>query len=268
MIVDLEMVANAITEIAQEEIAARFGKLLAGDISTKSGPNDYVTNADVSAEKRLAKMLSGVYPGATFIGEEIASRNPELISRLGRDGAYWIVDPLDGTRNFVQGRNAYGTMVALVVNGEIRNGWIYAIPTQTMAMGAAGEGAVLNGEPVSPAATAPSSLTGFRAIGSLTEPWKTRLTPRLRERFVTEAVHCSAYGYIDLLRGERQFALYSRCWPWDHAAGVMLLREIGGRAEYLDDGQTYYPLATYGRPLLIAANSAAHWDQLLEGLCQ
>lgn len=254
MIIDPEKTAAMIAEIAEEEIAARFGKLSEGDIDTKTGPNDYVTEADHAAEARLKKALCGLYPGAAFIGEELAAADPSIIDELCGDGAVWVVDPLDGTRNFVLGRKEFGTMVALVENGETRAGWIYAVPDHAFAMGSKGDGATWRGETLAPLTPASGPLVGFRAVGNMAEPWKNRLIPKLRERFETETVRCSAYGYVHLLRGMRDFALYSRCWPWDHAPGILMLGEIGGRAEYLDDGASYVPRATQGRPLLVGGS--------------
>lgn len=258
MIVDPDRVAQVIAEIAETEIAARFGKLTQGDIDTKTGPNDFVTEADRSAEEKLKIAFKGIYPGAAFIGEEGVADDPALLNAIDSDGAYWIVDPLDGTRNFVQGRSEFGTIVALVDKEEIRAGWIYAIPDQKMAMGVKGEGAVWNGERVGPVSSPNEPLTGYRAVGNMAEPWKSEMVPRLRVAFETEPARCSAYVYIHLLRGIRAFTLYSRVHPWDHAAGVMMLREIGGHAEYLDDGSPYTPRPVQGRPLL-AAGSLENW---------
>jgi fructose-1,6-bisphosphatase/inositol monophosphatase family enzyme len=266
MIVDPEKVAKVIAEIAQEEIASRFGRLADEDIGTKSGPNDFVTEADIAAEEKLALALSGFYPGAAFIGEERAASDPSLVSKLDLgEGAFWIVDPLDGTRNFVQGRAEFGTIVALVVDGEIRAGWIYAIPDKAFAIGEKGGGVTWRGEALGSAPVGAGVLKGYRAIGSLAEPWKSRIAPRLKEHFETEPMHCSAYGYINLIRGRRDFAVYARCHPWDHAAGVLMLTEIGGHAEYLDDGSPYTPRATQGRPLL-AACSGERWRTVRNGL--
>jgi len=260
MIVDLEAAAERIAEIAEEEIAARFGRLAAGDIDTKTGPMDFVTEADHAAEAQLKKALADLYPGAGFVGEEMASADPSALDAIGTAGAVWIVDPLDGTRNFVEGRARFGSVVALVENGETRAGWIYAIPDKAFAMASKGDGATWRGAPLAPLPAPEEPLTGYRAIGNMAEPWKSRLVPRLRGAFETETVSCSAYGYIDLARGVRDFALYSRCWPWDHAAGVLILGEIGGRAEYLDTRAPYDPRATQGRPLLVAGG-ADRWER-------
>jgi fructose-1,6-bisphosphatase/inositol monophosphatase family enzyme len=252
MIVDLEQVASVIAEIAETEIASRFGRLKKRDIGTKTGPNDYVTEADRAAEAALERALRDICPGARFVGEESAAAEPATLDALNGDGAFWIVDPLDGTRNFVQRKEEFATIVALVVDGEIRAGWIYAIPDKAFAMASLGDGAEWRGEKMGPPPENEGRLWGYRAIGNLLEPWKSEMVPRLRKRFTTKPARCSAYVYVHLLTGHADFALYSRCSPWDHAAGVLMLREIGGRAEYLDTGAPYAPVSTQGRPLLVA----------------
>ena len=265
MIIDLEKIATLIAEIADEEIAGRFGRLVEGDVDTKTGPKDFVTEADRAAEARFEKALCDLYPGAAFVGEEIAAANSSVLDHIGRDGAVWIVDPLDGTRNFVEGRKRFGSIIALVENGETRAGWIYAVPDKAFAIASKGDGAEWRGEKLGSLTPADGPLTGLRAIGNIEEPWKTRMVPQLRAEFVTESVTCSAYGYIDLARGFRDFGLYSRCHPWDHAAGALMLQEIGGRAEYFDTGAPYAPRPTQGRPLLVGG-SEDRWRTVADNL--
>ncbi len=258
MIVDPDKVASIIEEVAEAEIATRFGKLAKGEIDTKSGPNDFVTEADRAAESALRRALAGLYPGVGFIGEEGAAAEPAILEALHGDGAFWIVDPLDGTRNFVQRRREFATIVAFVVDGVTRCGWIYAIPDRKFAIASKGDGATWDSDRLTPLAAANTGvLSGFRAIGNLAEPWSTTMVPKLRSQFVTQSARCAAYAYIHLLTGKKDFALYSRCSPWDHAAGVLMLDEIGGRAAYLDDDGPYRPVATQGRPLLVAGNGSA-----------
>ena len=268
MIVDPDRVAALIAEIAEDVIAPRFGALTRDQIDTKTGPNDFVTEADREAEEKLARALGDVYPAAHFIGEERAADDASLLDALGDEGAFWIVDPLDGTRNFVQGRAEFGSIIALVENGEIRNGWIYAIPDKAFAMGSKGDGATWRGEALEPVAQSGRPRKGFRAIGNLAEPWKSQVVPRLRAKYETDPAKCSAYVYIYLVRGLSDFAVYSRVHPWDHAAGVLMVREIGGRAAFLDNETPYAPFPSQGRPLLVTSAAGA-WagmrDVLLPG---
>lgn len=262
MIVDSEKVENFIAEIAEEEIMSRYGLLADRDIDTKSGPQDFVTAADHAAEARLEKALRGLYPGAAFIGEEGVAADPDLVARLDREtGAFWIVDPLDGTRNFVHRQAEFGTIVALIEDGEMRQGWIYAIPDRGFATASKHDGAFWRGEKLPALCEKDGPLTGYRAIGTLAEPWKSRIVQPLRQKYETEPMRCSAYGYIHLIRGLRDFGLYSRCSPWDHAAGILMLREVGGRAVYLDNREPYVPRMTQGRPLLTTATEV-DWNSI------
>lgn len=258
MIVDPVKVASIIEDVAQAEIAPRFGKLKDSDIDTKSGPNDFVTQADRGAEAALQRAFASAYPGVGFVGEEGAAADPSILDGLHGEGAFWIVDPLDGTRNFVQRRREFATIVAFVVDGVTRGGWIYAIPDAKCAIASYGEGVVWDGADLAAPRENAGVLSGFRAIGNLAEPWNTQMAPKLRSRFVTQSARCAAYAYIHLLTGKKDFALYSRCSPWDHAAGVLMLSEMGGRAAYLDDDTQYRPVATQGRPLLVASHKRTY----------
>lgn len=254
MIIDPAKVETLIAEIVEEEIMSRFGALAESDIDTKSGPQDYVTAADHAAEARLQKALLELYPGAVFIGEEGVAAEPDIVNHLDQEeGAFWIVDPLDGTRNFVQGRREFGTIVALIENGEIRQGWIYAIPDHSFAIASKGDGVTWQGERLRPIIKSARALNGYRAVGRLSEPWKSKMIGPLKKLYETETIRCSAYGYINLVRGQKDFGLYARCSPWDHAAGILMLRENGGRAAYVDNGAEYAPRLTEGRPLLVTS---------------
>ncbi|MEM8935499.1 MAG: inositol monophosphatase family protein [Pseudomonadota bacterium] len=267
MIVDLDAVTRAIADIAATEIVPRYGKLSEDAIGTKSGPQDFVTEADHAAEDALARVLSDIYPAAKFVGEERAASDPDLVSGLDSDDAFWIVDPVDGTRNFIEQRDEFGTIVALVEGREIRAGWVYAVLQQKCAVASLGDGAAWDGQALSALEPPAGPLRGQRAIGSFKEPWKSLLPDRMREAFETEPTRCSAFAYLRMAQGHRDFGLFSRSHPWDHAAGVLILREIGGVATYLDTGKPYTAVDTLGRPLLVSG-SQDRFDRVRETLME
>lgn len=256
MIINIEKVASVIREIAQSEILPRFNHLTEGDVATKSSPSDYVTRADKNAEAALAGALKDIYPQAAFVGEEGASVNAITLDILKSDGPAWVVDPLDGTRNFVEGRSEYACIVALVEKNEIRAGWIYAIPDDKFLIASKGDGAMWGGESAPARKIASRPLKGLRALGAFNPEMRQEILARLKANFETETVRCSAYAYIRLVLGMRHFALYSRANPWDHAAGILALNETGGCARYVDDNSDYTPIAVHGRPLLVAGGEA------------
>ncbi|MFQ5562280.1 MAG: inositol monophosphatase family protein [Parvularculaceae bacterium] len=264
MNIDPFHVAALIDEIANAEIAPRFGALADGAVRTKAGPNDFVTEADEAAEAALKKALGALRPDAVFVGEESAAADPSLDASLGGSSAYWIVDPLDGTRNFVQGVREFATIVAFAEGGRTRMGWIYAIPERSCAIAIEGEGVSWEGARVSPPAPL-QKPSGLRSVGWLSREWRDRLAPNLRAKLETRPARCSAYAYLSLMRGDADFAIHSKVQAWDHAAGALLMSEIGGRTAFLDDGSAYGPAPTANRPLLAAA-SVKRWEDVRAAL--
>lgn len=257
-------VAAVIAEIAAAEIAPHFGKLEKDAIRQKSSATDLVTRVDEAAEAALMKALGALDPGAAFVGEEAAAANPAIVAALSGPGRFWVVDPLDGTRNFVNGAPEFGTIVAYVADGETLMGFIHAVPENACAIAVRGEGVSWKGAAPVIADGAATPL-GLRSTGWLTPEWRERLTASLRRNVDSRPGHCSAYAYLKLMKGEVDFKLSSRIHPWDHAAGALILAELGGRAAFLDRGECYSPRDTIDAPLLAAA-PGRNWNDIAQRL--
>lgn len=251
MIIDPERVASAIRRVADDIILPRFGRLARHEIREKSGPQDLVTDVDEQAEAALKIALGALVPDARFLGEEGVAKDKSLEARLGAPGALWVVDPLDGTRNFIAGIKEFGTIVALVVDGVTVGGWILAIPDGACAFAIRGEGAFFDGVPIL-AAPERAKLSALRSLGWLDPAEATRLRDRMARHFVAEQSHCSAYAYLKLARGEVDLKLSSRIHAWDHLAGALILSELGGRTAFFD-GAPYAPSPSVDRALLATA---------------
>lgn len=249
---DLKDVAEVLGRVARDVILPQYGRLAREAVRTKSGPADLVTEVDEAAEAALKTALAAVAPGARFVGEESAARNPEIVADLQRSGACWVVDPLDGTRNFVHGTPEFGIIVAFVENGVTTAGWICAVPDGECVYGARGRGVLRNGAPLAPPAPASRRLSGFKSLGSLPAPEAEVIRARIGAQFAIRPSHCSAYGYLKLLAGEADFQVSSRIHAWDHVAGALLLQEAGGATAYLD-GAPFAPGLSVDRALLSAA---------------
>src|SRR5580658_9263838 len=100
--VDISAVSQIITETAAQEITPRFRKLAAGDVQMK-GKDDPVTIADQETERHLTEQFTAALSGSTVVGEEGVSRDKSILNRLKGEDSVWIIDPIDGTRNFVAG---------------------------------------------------------------------------------------------------------------------------------------------------------------------
>lgn len=253
-------VAAAIADIAAREITPHYRRLDKSAIRTKESASDLVTHVDEATEKALQAALLAIEPAASFVGEEAAAADPGSVALVSA-GACWIVDPLDGTRNFVNGVDEFGVIVAYVDAGRTLRGWIYAVPLGAMAIGVAGGGVSWRGAAISTMPQRVEKPTGLRSVGWLAPSWRERIVGNLKTKVSTSPGHCSAYAYLKLLSGEVDFKLSSRIHPWDHAAGAMMLSELGGEVRWLDTGEPYRPQASADRPLLATA-PGRNWREI------
>ena len=130
-------------ETSAEVIEPRFAALSPADVRSKAA-GELVTIADIEAEELLTRILTGLLPGALVVGEEACATDPRLLDGLGAAQA-WLVDPLDGTANFVEGSDDWAVMVALCEEGRTVASWIWQPTSETMYTAEAGCGAARNG---------------------------------------------------------------------------------------------------------------------------
>jgi len=132
---DVDTVTALIDDVVQTLVLPKFSRLLLGDIESKStplDPDDVVTIVDRQVEERLSSALTALAPSAAIIGEEAVHSRPELLRLLASNGPLWIIDPIDGTKNFAAGDDGFGVMLAWVVGGRTEAAWI-ALPARVEA---------------------------------------------------------------------------------------------------------------------------------------
>ncbi|WP_233492230.1 inositol monophosphatase family protein [Blastococcus sp. TF02A-30] len=219
------------TATAREAAAlVRRGRAGAAEqVDVKSSPVDVVTAVDKASERLIVDRLLAARPDDGVLGEEGAARP-------GTSGVRWVVDPIDGTVNFLYGVPAYAVSVAAEVDGVVRAGAVLNVATGELFTATAGGGAHLavdGADPVRLTGSRPPSLeqtlvaTGFgyrveqrRAQGAVVAA----LLPRVRDirRFGSAALDlcAAAAGRVD--------AYYELDLnPWDHAAGALVAAEAG-----------------------------------------
>jgi fructose-1,6-bisphosphatase/inositol monophosphatase family enzyme len=240
---NVDVVTALIREASDTLILPRFRNLRPEDIEDKStSPDreDLVTTVDREVEAWLTNALTRLEPGTTVIGEEAVHARPDLLDRVGGDDPLWLVDPIDGTKNFARGRDGFGLMVARVVAGRAVSAWILLPARREMFVAEAGAGARLNGERVTvPVVPAPDAPMGTLFVRYMPAELRASVTDIAAERFgILADSACAAVEYTEVLRGRQDFAVYYRLLPWDHAAPALILSEAGGCVEHLD-GRTY-----------------------------
>lgn len=266
-VVDTAQVSQIIKDCAAEHILPRFRRLNDDEISTKSGPTDLVTQADIDAEKYLERVLPALLPGSIVMGEEGVSRGEVSLDVLKDDSRpVWVVDPIDGTSNFVNEKPGFGTMVALVVDGAIAQGWIYEIIGEQMVVAEAGAGAFNNGVRIEMdgSDSAFEEMRGHMSLKYFPEALRDNLKVK-NEAFEGVDPICCASEYLNIAMGKSHFSLYSRLKPWDHLAGVLTIREAGGYVRKWDGGE--FSVRDEGAGLLVS-NSEDSWRALHEYLIE
>ncbi len=239
---------------------ARFAALKAGEILVDrfhrvkkvsyKGRGNIVTDVDEEVEREVLAILRTEYPTFGLLGEESEG------ARAGA-GYVWIVDPLDGTRNYASGNPFYSVVVGLALDGETLVGVNYDPARNEMFEARRGQGATLNGQPirVSEKSSLEESVLGMdlsynnegavNGLDVIRSIWPGMQTARI--------MGSSALGIAYAAAGRTDLYFHHQLEPWDQVAGLLLVEEAGGiitdragrRAGLYSDG-------------LIASNPALH----------
>ncbi|MEM7070916.1 MAG: inositol monophosphatase [Pseudomonadota bacterium] len=252
-----EQIAALLEEVAADEILPRFNQINDDDIIWKLGQQP-VTQADLATERVLRKALKSLIPGSIIVGEEGEGRS---IGDAG-DQYIWLIDPVDGTRNFIAGRDHFCSMIALVSFGQTVLSAIHAPIRKKTAICELGGGAFYGGEKLDLAVNINqksdvdvdliSTFNDDKAVGQINfalveEPKRSALKALAQKRFLrVDRLRCAGLDLVDQARGIRHFSVYRRLWSWDHAPGVLLLTEAGGVKATLEGFPSYDPLARVG----------------------
>ena len=241
----IDCVADIVRDAADTLVLPAFRSLRPEDISAKhtpGDPDDVVTVTDSAVERHLVQALTPLIPGAGFIGEESACENPAVLGALSGAMPVWVIDPIDGTKNFARGRPHFGVMVALVERGSTLASWMALPSTGDLIVAQRGAGTWVNGEAVHrpPLDRQPRGTVHDRLMPPETAR---HVSERLREQYDRRpSTGSAATEYTAILRGEKDFVIYFRLLPWDHAPGALALREAGGVALHVD-GRPYSALS-------------------------
>lgn len=228
----------------------RFQALREEDVQTKSSPSDLVTVADIEAEAWLTPRLMAALPHSQVIGEEAVSRGEAQVATIEGGQPVWVLDPVDGTYNFVHGNPAFCCMVGLVLNRQVLSGWIYFPTEEVLYWAGRGLGAWCGDTRVTLGQVGPEAAISRHLFA----------TPRLkdRRREIMEALgpsrptRCAGMDYRLAADGALACVAMARLTPWDHAPGTLLVTEAGGQVR-LDAGP-YDPRIEKG--LLISGGDA------------
>lgn len=253
---NLQTVAIDAAIQAGKKLREGFGS--AFEISNKEGVHNLVTEYDYIAEQTIISQIKQSFPDHFILSEE-AGANASL------SNVRWIIDPLDGTVNFAHSIPIFCVSIGVEVNGEMVVGVIYNPMLEELFVAVKGEGATLNGKKISVSKTSLLKdailVTGFpynvaENIHGCIDDVVTILKLGLPLRRLGSAALDLAY----LAAGRFDGYWESRLNPWDIAAGMLIVREAGGRITHYDNSD--YKLSN---GTVLATNSLIH-DELSKAL--
>jgi myo-inositol-1(or 4)-monophosphatase len=224
----------------------------------RKGNLDLVSEADRASEQYLLERILGRFPADSVIGEESGTRE-------GDSGYSWIVDPLDGTTNFVHGHPIFAVSIAVADRSGTQAGVIYLPTTRELFWGARGMGAWRNETRLSVSGTGELNdsliATGHpynrrQVVETILEDWRRMILHVQGVRRMGAAAVDLAFVAAGRFDGFWERGLK----PWDTAAGQLLVEEAGGRVTGFS-GQEYSPF----NPDITASNGRIH-DRLLDAL--
>lgn len=257
----LRDMAVAIAREAGALVAERSGDLLV--VQAKSSPTDAVTQVDRASEELIVRRLDEFRPDDGILGEEGTSR-------AGTTGVRWIVDPLDGTVNYVHGLPAYSVSIAAEVDGVVMAGAVYDAYHGRLFEAVRGGGARRDGTELACSGITDLAFavvgTGF-AYRADDRAWQGRVLAGLLPKIANLRRIGSSALDLCFVAGGQLDGYYERgIHPWDRAAGLLIATEAGARADVVDDAGAELtiaaPPAIYDALLTECTPGAKHLDTL------
>jgi len=246
------------TEIAADAAAvvAKYAAERTYVVETKSTPTDLVTEADRETEALIVRRILGARPGDGLLGEEGANRD-------SASGIRWVIDPIDGTTNFVYGIPAYSVSIGVEREGRVIAGVVHDVALGQAYTAALGGGAHVNGRAIQTSGKTDLS-TALMGIGFAYDPARRDAQAHFYDRVMTDIRDVRRMGSaaLDLCRvacGQLDGYFEFQLNPWDIAAGGLIVREAGGlttgfHGHTFEEGYVLAATAALAAPLQAVLN--------------
>jgi histidinol-phosphatase len=254
---DLLRFANGLLDESDAVLVRQFGGAIA---SRTKADATLVTAADIEIEERLRTRIADAFPDHGFVGEELGAER-------GGGDAHWIVDPIDGTHNFVRGIPVVATLLAFERGSELVLGVVSAPLLGVRWSAAVGAGSAMRSggreRPIRVSAIrrveeAQLCTSGLRSLGKagLLPAWQ-----RLTQRSWRDRGFGDFWGHLLVAQGSAEVMLEDGLKPWDLAAASIIVTEAGGLMTDLT-GQP-----SWNGPSALTSNGFLH-DEILAALRQ
>ncbi|MFD1705747.1 inositol monophosphatase family protein [Siminovitchia sediminis] len=224
------------------------------EIMYKTNPDDLVTNIDQETEQFFTDKIREAFPGHHILGEEGFG---DPLTDL--EGIVWIIDPIDGTTNFVHQQRNFMISIGIYEDGSPRLGYVYDVVFKELYYAKAGEGAYWNDMKLPPLKEVPleQALIGINSTwltsNRLLEP-KDTLVPLVNDVRGTRSYGSAALEFVFVATGRLDAYITMRLSPWDFAGGKIIVEEVGGKVTNVK-GE---PLHLLGKNSILVARPGLH----------
>lgn len=209
-------------------VVERYGQRDSLVVSTKASPTDFLTEVDITVQKRIVEQLMDIFPADVLIGEESGLD----YFKGSPPSRCWMVDPIDGTQNFLRGLfPEFGVSIGFLVDGNPVAGGVLFPVSQDLFLAERGSGTFRNGKRINVSQVA--SLEKARVdidFGALSyrHNYRKHAEGLLNVVGQVRSYGCSVMGFCQVADGQQDAYIPFNVKPWDVAAGMLLVQEAGG----------------------------------------
>jgi len=259
----INYISDLLVEVNELIILKYYKNLSSKHINTKSSDDDYVSIADKESEIYIVKNLIGFFNINQYIGEETSYSNKDDYKSLEKNALYWVIDPIDGTKNYINGKNEFCSMISLVFNSIPIASFVYYPLKNLLVYAFKGFGAYsleIKTKKIIQLRIQQNSFANIVGSGGtkgIQEPLRQKVLQNLRKYTNRLFIGSAGIEAIMLASNETQFVFHGRVTPWDHSPLDLIIKESGGCVYMLND-KAEFNIFSKG-PILAASN-----DQLWE----
>ena len=261
----INYITDLLVEVNELIILRYYKNLSSKHINTKSSDDDYVSIADKESEIYIVKNLIGFFNINQYIGEETSYSNKDDYKSLEKNALCWVIDPIDGTKNYINGKNEFCSMISLVFNSIPIASFVYYPLKNLLVYAFKGFGAYsleIKTKKIIQLRIQQNSFANIVGSGGtkgIQEPLRQKVLKNLRKYTNRLFIGSAGIEAIMLASNETQFVFHGRVTPWDHSPLDLIIKESGGCVYMLNDKAEFN---IFSKGPILAASSDQIWENV------
>lgn len=261
----INYISNLLVKVNELIILKYYKNLSSKHINTKSSDDDYVSIADKESEIYIVKNLIGFLNINQYIGEETSYINKDDYKSFEKNALYWVIDPIDGTKNYINGKNEFCSMISLVFNSIPIASFVYYPLKNLLVYAFKGFGAYsleIKTKKIIQLRIQQNSfdnIVGSGGTKGIEEPLRQKVLQNLRKYTNRLFIGSAGIEAIMLASNETQFVFHGRVTPWDHSPLDLIIKESGGCVYMLNDKAEFN---IFSRGPILAASNDQIWENI------